>query len=144
MRLTLRTAVLLLAPVALRSQQPKPTVDYHKADLIRVSSDYVTGTVARFGGFTWLEDSVRFWYQSTAKNDRNVVYLVDPRTASRRMLFDNARLAASLSVTADTILDPTKLPRFKVVDTARAVEFALLKKKPWRCDVATYKCVALA
>jgi dipeptidyl aminopeptidase/acylaminoacyl peptidase len=115
-------------------------VDYYKADLIRVSANYVAGAAITPN---WLEDSVRFWYRATNKSDVGTIYLVDPRGPSRKILFDNPRMAAALSVAADTIIDPTRLPPFKVVDTARAIELAMFRKKPWRCEIATYKCTAL-
>jgi dipeptidyl aminopeptidase/acylaminoacyl peptidase len=128
-------------------------VDYHKADLIRVSSVYAAGTNV---SPNWLEDSIRFWYTSRGKTDRNVTYLVDPRGASRRILFDNARLAAALSIATDTILDPTRLPGFKVVDNATAIEVSgggggffgggapsPFRKQFWRCELASYKCTPL-
>jgi len=116
------------------------TVDYHKADLIRTASTYMfSGDVFP----AWLEDSVRFWYRSPGRADRGVVYVVDPRTAAKRVLFDNARLAAALSVAADTLFDPARIPTFRVTDTARTIEFPMLRKKAFRCQVATYRCVAV-
>jgi dipeptidyl aminopeptidase/acylaminoacyl peptidase len=143
MRKLIAFAALLFVATLAASQSPKRTVDYHKADVIRTAAAYLTGTMPRFGGMDWLEDSVRFWYKSPGKSDRNVVYLVDPRSASRRMLFDNARMAAAISVAADTILDPMRMPNFKVVENAAAIELPMFRKKPWRCELATYKCAAL-
>src|SRR5260370_15435349 len=103
----------LVSAGALATAAPAQKVNYYKADLIRTASKYIfSGDVNP----TWLEDSVRFWYTSGGKRDRGVVYVVDPRVASRKPLLDNARLAAALSASADTILDPTQLPPFKVVD----------------------------
>jgi dipeptidyl aminopeptidase/acylaminoacyl peptidase len=127
-------AVSFSAPALQAQSQPSP--DYHRADVIRTAARYVFGTsvVPRF-----LEDSVRFWYTSNAKVDRGVTYVVDPARATKRQLFDNARLAAALSVTADTLIDPTKLPRFTVVDTGRTIEMQF-RKKVFRCNAASYAC----
>src|SRR5258707_111890 len=88
-------------PVALLSQQPR-SADYHKADLIRTAVTYATGTSVRP---TWLSDSVRFWYKSSSTGDNGTYYLVDPARGSRTKLFDHNRMAAVLSVAADTLLD---------------------------------------
>lgn len=124
-------AMALMAP-ALQAQNP----DYHRADVIRTAARYVFGTsvLPRF-----LEDSVRFWYTSSGRDDYRTTYVVDPARGTRTQLFDNARLAAALSLAADTILDPTKLPTFAVVDTGRTIEVRF-RKKVFRCNAASYAC----
>src|ERR1041385_8294437 len=129
------SALLALLPASLAAQK----IDYHRADVIRTAGAYVLGATVRPG---WLEDSVRFWYTSTGKSDRGVVYLVDPARANRRVFFDNARMAAVLSVVADTVLDPTRFPTFTAVDTGKAIELTL-HKKFLRCDATSYVCQAL-
>lgn len=113
-------------------------VDYTRADVIRTAGAYVLGASVTP---LWLDDSVRFVYTSLGKNDRGAVYLVDPARASRRVYFDQNRMAAILSVAADTILDPARFPTFNPVDNGRAIEL-LLHKKAFRCDPASYQCVA--
>ena len=77
-------------------------VDYAKADLIRTFDPQLVGGRVYP---VWLSDSVRFYYEMTgAGEDRGTLYLVDPRTRTRRPLFDNLRLAASLSAVADSTL----------------------------------------
>lgn len=44
----------------------------------------------------WLKQSDRFWYVYETPNGKNW-YIVDPSSASKRLLFDNARLAAELT-----------------------------------------------
>ncbi len=128
------SAALLVAPLALSAQQ----IDYHRADVIRTAGAYVLGATVTP---VWLEDSVRFVYTSTGKDDRGTVYLVDPARGSKRVFFDKDRLAAILSLAADTILDPTQLPVFTVADTGRAIELAF-HHKVFRCDPATLSCQA--
>ena len=136
LRATILTLIAVFGAVAPAAGQ---TPDYARADVIRTAARYVFGTSAapRF-----LEDSVRFWYTSTSRDDRGVTYVVDPVRATRRQLFDNARLAASLSVAADTIIDPTRLPRFAVVDTGRTLEIQF-RKKVFRCAAATHACASM-
>jgi hypothetical protein len=125
-------AATLFGAGALSAQKP----DYSRADLMRVAARYVFGTsvIPRL-----IEDSVRFWYTSSARGDRTVTYVVDPRTASKRQLFDNTRLAAALSLAADTIVDSNRLPTFTVEDTAKVVELRM-RRKVFRCTIATYAC----
>jgi dipeptidyl-peptidase-4 len=130
---TALTAVALTAPAA-QAQAPKP--DYHRADVIRTAARYVFGTSA-FPRL--LEDSARFYFTSSGRSDRGVTYLVDPRGGTKRQLFDNTRLAASLSLAADTIIDSNRLPTFTVVDTGKTVEMRL-RRKIFRCAVASYAC----
>src|ERR1051325_4617129 len=107
---TLCVGALLMAPAATLSAQ---TVDYHKADLIRVAGAYVLGAEVRP---VWMSDSVRFYYKSSGSKDANTYYLVDPVAKTKRVLFDHNRMAAAISVTADTVLDPTRFPTFKLVN----------------------------
>ena len=93
-------------------------VDYTRADVIRTAGAYVLGASVTP---LWLDDSVRFVYTSLGKNDRGAVYLVDPARASRRVYFDQNRMAAILSVAADTILDPARFPTFNPVDNDLAI-----------------------
>src|SRR5688500_250809 len=94
-------------------------VDYQRADMIRMINFVVGGEASA----RWLKDSVRFWYVSTSKADRGIAYLVDPRSASRVVLFDNAKLAAALSIASDTIMSPTKLGSFSLSDDTKFVEW---------------------
>src|SRR5689334_15816914 len=62
------TCSLLAVVCPLAAQQ----VDYHRADFIRIASNYVAG----MGAYpSWLEDSVQFWYTSPNAADRGTVYL---------------------------------------------------------------------
>ncbi|MCC6930774.1 MAG: prolyl oligopeptidase family serine peptidase [Gemmatimonadaceae bacterium] len=128
------SAALLMAPLALPAQRP----DYHRADVIRTAGAYVLGATVTP---VWLEDSVRFLYTSTGKDDRGTIYLVDPARATRRVYFDHARLAAVLSVAGDTILDPERFPAFTAVDSGKAIEL-VFHHKVFRCDPASYNCTA--
>ena len=131
MRLAFSAVFLVTAPYAAAQD-----VDYHRADLIRTSGAFVLGaTVSPL----WLDDSVRFVYTSTGRNDRGTIYLVDPVRANRRVYFDQARMAAILSVAADTIVDPTRFPAFTPVDSGKSIEL-VLHKLVVRCDPASYNC----
>lgn len=128
----LLTVALAATPVAVAAQE----VDYHRADVIRTAGTYVLGASI---DPTWLDDSVRFVYTSTGKTDYGTVYLVDPARAARRVYFDHARMAARISMAADTIIDPSHFPDFTPVDSGRSVEF-IVHKKVLTCDPSSYNC----
>ena len=139
-RLTLALAASLLITGTTAAQEKKK-VDYHRADVIRTAGTYAFGANVYPN---WLADSVRFWYTSSGRDDSGVVYLVDPEKRSRSPLFDNYRLAATLSLAADTILDHTRIPRFAVIDSGPALELEIrLREKIFRCDPASYECRTL-
>ncbi|MBC7896492.1 MAG: prolyl oligopeptidase family serine peptidase [Cytophagaceae bacterium] len=127
-------AVLLAASFELSAQD----VDYSRADVIRTAGAYVLGATVTP---QWLDDSVRFVYTSTGKNDRGTIYLVDPARASRRVYFDQARMSAILSVAGDTIIDPARFPTFTPIDSGKAIEL-LVHKRYFRCDPASYACTS--
>src|SRR5690348_69870 len=52
----------------------------------------------------WMKDGSRFWYRVTTPAGADFV-VVDPASANRSLLFDNARLAAAISRAADTTYD---------------------------------------
>ena len=56
----------------------------------------------------WLEDD-RFWYRSHVGNGHEFI-LVDPNSRRRSAAFDHDRLAAALSIAADTSYVANKLP----------------------------------
>lgn len=132
----------VLAPVAGASAQ----VDYSRADLIRVAQSRVLNVpdwVNLFGlGIpNWFADSTRFWYRVQTTRGAEFI-VVDPARASRRTLFDNAKLAASLSVAADTAIDPAKLPfrTFKLIDDEQSVDIKL-GNRHYACHLTSYRCV---
>ena len=84
----------------------------------------------------------RFWFRNRTAHGYEFV-VVDAATGTRRPAFDHARLAAALSIAADTSFDPEKLVfrDIRFVDSERAVRLATAKGKQWRCDLATYACL---
>ncbi len=93
---------------------------------------------------TWLKDGTRFWYRVTTPRGAEFI-LVDPVRGTRGPLFDNARLAAAMTRSADTSYDGHKLPfttvRFGADEqhidvTARANAFT--------CDIVQYTCTRAA
>ncbi len=84
----------------------------------------------------------RFWYRNRGADGYDFL-MVDATTGIREPAFDQVRLAAALSVAADTSYDPRVLP-FRVirfVDSGRAVRFSVGRKRQWTCNITTYVCV---
>jgi dipeptidyl aminopeptidase/acylaminoacyl peptidase len=97
----------LLAVAEPGSAQQMTAGDYGRAEqmLSWNAAQLVTGmtVIPR-----WLAGD-RFWYRNRVRDGHEFV-LVDPARAVRRPVFDHARLAAALSVAADTSYVPHKLP----------------------------------
>ncbi len=89
----------------------------------------------------WLEGD-RFWYRNTTTTGTE--FVVVDATGRRRPAFDHVRLAAALSVAADTSFVADKLPftTFEFVDGERAIRFDQDTLRAWRCTLANYGCSA--
>ncbi|MEO6445383.1 MAG: DPP IV N-terminal domain-containing protein [Gemmatimonadaceae bacterium] len=83
----------------------------------------------------------RFWFRNRAAKGWEFV-VVEMATGNRRPAFDHAKLAAALSVAADTAYDARRLPFREIawVNGDRGIRFAVSKGKHWTCDVTTYVC----
>jgi dipeptidyl aminopeptidase/acylaminoacyl peptidase len=83
----------------------------------------------------------RFWYLNRVGEGREFV-LVDAGARARRPAFDHVRLAAALSVAADTSYEPFKLPfrEFKFVEGGTAIRFQLGDSLRWTCAISDYSC----
>ena len=91
----------------------------------------------------WYPDGNRFWYRNKTATGAEWV-VVDPVRNTRGLLFDNARLAAAMSVARDTAYDPARLPftSFKFGNDGqneREIEFTANRKR-FVCDLAGYRC----
>ncbi len=88
---------------------------------------------------TWLAGD-RLWYRVMTPRGSEF-YLVDPTRQARYLAFDNARLAAAMSVAADTAYDPTKLPftTFVFANHDQTITFAADGRR-FSCDIVTYAC----
>jgi dipeptidyl-peptidase-4 len=136
------TCALRLAPCALLFATRAAAQDYQRAEqfltwntLRHVYHDQVTPT--------WYRDSTRFFYRVHTRAGFQFV-AVNPATGVKRPLFDHARLAAALSVAADTAFDPGKLPFPTVTfDDDGRDESALRLRvglRGFRCDLRSYAC----
>jgi dipeptidyl aminopeptidase/acylaminoacyl peptidase len=136
--------LLLAAPAVLTAQTRDSlrTADYNRAEQRlpwhasrRVSGDEVTPQ--------FFKDGTRFWYRAKVRDGAEFTY-VDPTAGVVRPLFDHARLAAAISIAADTAYDPRKLP-FQTLrftqdgDNEREIEFTAQRKRIV-CDLVAHTC----
>lgn len=120
--------------------QPQQVVDYHRAELLlrwHTSSLVAGGAVSP----NWILDTDRFWYRNNNGAGHEFTF-VDPAANAKRPLFDHYRLAAALSMAADTSYVPEKLPfeTFEFVERDESrIEFTAAKKR-FECDIRQYQC----
>jgi dipeptidyl-peptidase-4 len=137
-RASLLGALVLAVPGAGVAQ----TVDYQRAEQLltwnamrNVTGDQVAPT--------WYRDSTRFWYRvMTARGAEFVT--VNPTAGARSLLFDNGRLAAALSLAADTAIVGSKLPFQTVTFENEGRDEQRIRvrlgKRGFSCDRVAYTC----
>ncbi len=130
-------ALALLAAIAPAGAQQ---VDYHRAEMLLGwhTSSLVSGTAV---SPNWINDSDRFWYRNNTGSGHEFTY-VDPVANLKRPLFDHARLAAALSVAADTSYVPDKLPfdDFDFVDGDEGRIAFETGARRFECELGAYLC----
>jgi dipeptidyl-peptidase 4 len=131
-------------PTTLAQSTTAATVRYDRAEQLLSwnASRLVTGDEVQA---QWMKDGSRFWYRNKVRQGAEFV-LVDPVRGVRELLFEQTRLAAAISVAADTSIDPNRLPfrTFKFAkdgDDERNIEFRFGKRR-LMCDISAYKCAA--
>ena len=90
----------------------------------------------------WMSGGHRFWYRNQTGDGAEFV-LADPEERSRTLLFDHDRLAAAMSLAADTAFDGRKLPfqTFDFADGEGAIRFNA-NGRGFTCDIRGYQCEA--
>ena len=132
------------APSHLGAQQQagSPEMDvtrYHRAERLlawNVNPLISGGAVAP----QWMSGGSRFWYRNQTASGAEFV-VVDPDRPSRALLFDHDRLAAAMSLAADTAFDGRKLPfrTFEFGDREGSIRFDA-NKRGYTCDIGAYTC----
>ena len=140
LRWTIRVTLLLgLVAGMTASTTWAQQVDYNRAErfLTWHTSRLISGDLVVP---EWMEDNTRFWYRNKTGNGYQFV-LVDPARNTQGALFDHYRMAASMSLAADTSFNPDKLPfsSFEFLRDETAIEFTA-KRKTFDCDLQTYVC----
>ena len=141
LRGTLALAAGLAAAQPVAAQERQLTVnDYQRAE--RFLSWHADPLVAGDEvNPEFLADGNRFWYRNKTLAGFEFV-LVDPVGNVRRPVFDHARLAAAMSLAADTAFESHKLPfeTFEFADGERAIEFQARKRR-FHCTLSEYVCM---
>ncbi len=88
----------------------------------------------------WL-DNDRFWFRA-ARGLGGEFLVVDPVANTRRPAFDHARLAAALSLAADTSYTPERLPftEFDFVRGGQSIQLQVADSVRYTCDIVAYRC----
>ncbi|MBC7895738.1 MAG: DPP IV N-terminal domain-containing protein [Cytophagaceae bacterium] len=128
-------ALFLVAPSTVHAQQP----DYRRAEQFLTWNELPL-IYAEYIAPTWMKDQHRFWYRVTTPRGAEFM-LVDPATAQRTPLFDNARLAAAISRVADTTYDASKLPftELRFGADEHHIQFNA-RRRGFSCDIVQYTC----
>jgi dipeptidyl-peptidase-4 len=125
----------LEAQVQVQAHEP----DYSRAEQLLTwnTAKLITGDAVLPN---WRPDGNQFWYRVTTNAGADFV-LVDPVANTRRLVFDNARLAAAMSVANDTTYDPVKLPftTFEFAGGDRSIEIAA-GARLFSCELTGYLC----
>lgn len=89
----------------------------------------------------WMRGGSRFWYRNKVEEGAEWM-VVDPVRATKAPLFDVHRLAAALSLAADTSFAGTKLPftDFEFTDEAETVIAFQARAKRFECQIQRYTC----
>lgn len=88
----------------------------------------------------WL-DNDRFWFRG-ARGLGGEFVVVDPVRGTRAAAFDHVRLAAGLSVAADTAYTPDRLPftEFDYLRNGGSVQVHVADSARYTCDLTSYRC----
>ena len=90
----------------------------------------------------WMAGGERFWYRNQTDDGAEFI-VIDPAARSRGPLFDRDRLAAAMSMAADTSYVGDKLP-FRDFDFVEGGDEGAIRfdadKKGFTCDIRSYRC----
>ena len=77
----------------------------------------------------WLKNSERFWYAYETTSGKNY-YIVDPAAKSKKILFDNANMAAQMSLLTKDPFDAQHLPieKIKFIKNETVIQFEVKSK----------------
>ena len=139
--LPLATMLLLLSASAAGAQETRQltATDYSRAEQFMAWNTQKLTTGIQVNP-QWVDGS-RFWYRNRVQDGHEFV-LVDVPARQRRPAFDHDRLAAALSIAADTAYEGGQLPftTFEFADEGRAIRFHLADSVRWTCDINAYVC----
>ncbi len=146
LRFVLVAVAALGSAASLASAQQMDVTRYHRAERLlawNVDPLISGGAVSP----TWMTGGNRFWYRNQTASGAEFV-VADPDARSRMLLFDHDRLAAAMSLAADTAFDGSKLPfrtfEFGEGDGLTADEGTIrfnANERGFTCDIRAHACV---
>ena len=83
--------------------------------------------------------SDRFWYRNQVFGGHEFI-MIDASARTRSPVFDHDRLAAALSVAADTSYEADNLPFDELELRDGSIRFHTADTSRWDCDIVTYTC----
>ncbi|WP_288427237.1 S9 family peptidase [uncultured Spirosoma sp.] len=130
------TYVSLLSVLPLASWAQGTLVDYQRAE--RLNGAFQNKVYDAPDKVLWLPDGRSFWYAKRTANGNEFV-LVDAGQQTKRPVFDQARLAQSLSAVRHKAMGAYQLPVDGVTLGAGEVSFKI-KDSTFSCSLDTYAC----
>ncbi|NNF27272.1 MAG: prolyl oligopeptidase family serine peptidase [Gemmatimonadetes bacterium] len=136
-RTVLLSSLVFLSMPQLAAGQQRSESDYHRAEqfLGRNARAMTAGLSVQP---EWL-DGGRFWYANEAYGETEFI-LVDPASRSRTPAFDQDRLAAALSVAADTAYEGGQPPFDRFDYIPGGIAFTIADSLRWTCDLGDWTC----
>lgn len=131
--------VLLAAPAYGQTPRALTADDYARAEqrLGQTANRLVTGGSVQP---VWL-DGPRFWFRNTTAAGAEYV-LVDAARGARSPAFDHTRLAAAVSLAADTAVAAEQLVVTALdLPAAGGTATVMARRRAWTCDLSAYRCV---
>jgi len=135
-----RLLTLVLAAWCLAGPLAAQDVDYARAEQM-LTWNLLPLLHGEPGPPRWL-DGQRFWYR-VPRAGGAAFMLVDGAAATQRPVFDNGRLAAAMSLAADTSYAPERLgfENFDFDGSDTQIRFRV-RARQFRCELARYTCAA--
>ncbi|MDX1578182.1 MAG: DPP IV N-terminal domain-containing protein [Gemmatimonadota bacterium] len=144
-----RIAVTILASLLTQAPELEGQTRPHAPEALTASDyaraeQFVSWRAGRLTAGTevdprWVEDD-RFWYRNGVFGGHEFI-LVDAGARRRDRAFEHDRLAAALSVAADTSYEADHLP-FEEIEFVNdgTIRFHTSDEERWDCDIVAYRC----
>ena len=130
-------AMVMLSLPAILLAQARPA-DYERAVNLKKKLQPLALNIVDQS--SWIEKTPRFWYRKSVKGGYEFD-VVDAVTATKRIAFDHAKLAAALAAVLEERVDANNLPfsSIRFGDDEKSVEFTVREGR-YTCDLDSYIC----
>ncbi len=139
MKSILLTALAILFPFASWADDARPSPQQGRRNR---ASGPEQGVYKSIITPQWFARDAKFWYMNALRGGAREFILVDAENGVRQPAFDHAKLAASLSKTAEQefTADRLRFTSIEFSDDGKSIKFSAAGKS-WSCDLDSYKCV---